>query len=366
VASARSARPAPISLYDLVAAALPGALAKRFGDMFEAHLISGGRGGRYHAGRVIRQAWEEEKEIPAEYAREIAELCEALLGGSSLEHLRLPDCCDHHIEHAKSASLYEKYPPADLELLEILRELSWIFLPHLRGLLRMSISTAPQRLRSSIFMPLDWFLRRHSLDSICRTRSLADSREEFIEHYKPDCPDRLRRARLSASVKAGELIGLVAAHSRPNPERPGDAPYCPQSRPFWTSTRELAEICRHTTPPEDVLKQLGMSFEAGETFVELVHIATVHPAPSIDVTQPTTPTIVDAQGDWLFRPDRSRKGPLLWNNCRDISTNGRGRQQLSLLAVPVAALHDLVVWSRPTGSDWVTVAAPSLMEELAT
>lgn len=364
---ARSGTAGGQSLYDDVTSKLPNDLIRRCEQVFAGYQIMDDAGGRYRVGPIIRAAWEAERQIPSNLAKDISTLFRNLFAGGTLASYSSPTCCTYHSRTLLRNFAHPDFYPPDSEMLSTLAQLIWALLPHLRGILRMNPTGTSPKVFTSRFMVLENFLRWHNRDVLGRVQPLNDAVQEYIRVFSPAQNSALRRAELRTRLGSRLICGMVGARAEPNPMKPDDPHYCRQCRPFSApSPASVGDKFRETNSPDAELKKLGLQFDSGQQCVELIYQVDITPDRARQVDRPAVPTIVDAAGYWLFRPDRSTaaKSGIIWNYTRNIATNKRGRRELIAAPLPVSRLHDLIVWPKPTSGNWTVGAAHHLATDL--
>ena len=214
------------------------------------------------------------------------------------------------------------------------------------------------RQQLSRFMVLDGFVSWHDRETIVDGRSHSDAMLSYTDDFKPSRNSATRRADVRRRIVAGEICGMIGAWN--DYDRAFGVPhYCDQRRPFSTHSRRDSKA--RSYPPDRQLSRLGLQFNSGKRYVELVYSVEIGPRRAAADTGPALPSIVDSEGYWLFRPDRATaRNGLRWNHTRNLETDKRGCPELITTPIAVSQLIDLIVWPSPTNGSWATMAAPAL------
>jgi hypothetical protein len=353
------APPAP-SLYDLLAARLPPHIMARCGALFDAFSLGGPLVPTFRVGPIVREAWEAERAVDKAIADDVADLLQAIIEGAALGAYAPPGCCNYHGELMDLYFGPTVTRPPDHKMLEAMLQVVWAILPHVRGVVSLD-ATPPKTFAMSRFMPLESFLSRHEASVVRDGRRLPGAMARYALAFGAKELRALRKAELNNRLKAGDLLGMIGARPERDPVVVASPHYCVENRPFATPNVSFATLDRLTGPPDDVLRTLGLQFDKDAPIVELIYEV------NVAVTPPSCPTVLDAAGYWLFRPDRRspRAGQFRWNYTRDVATNGRGLREFVAPAIPIGSLNDLVVWQLPAATDWNTGAALCLSDDLA-
>ena len=354
MAKAPSTGPHHKPLYDAVTSKLTPAQTRRLEEIF-AGLEIEEDGQRYRIGHIMKAAWQAEDALPAAAAREIAELVRAVLD-AAVSHYPAPACCRWHRLMVPAAFADPRHYPPDSELLANLSQLIWTLLPHLRG--AISLNHPRRRLSSSRFMMFENFVKWHDREVIVGGRLLADAVLDYERAFSPSRSRTLRRAELRKRLVADEICGMIGARND-NPPGGGVPHYCDKRWPF--STPSLPDSRARVDPPDRELRRLGLQFGRRQRYIELLYPVEIGHQRSSAQPGAALPSIVDAEGYWLFRPDRATgRDGRRWNHARNLENNKRGRRELIARPGPITHLVDLIVWPRPTVGSWTTGAAPQL------
>lgn len=356
-----------MALYHGVTSGLTQDLKQRCEAIFANFQIKDDADNKYQAGPIIKAAWEAEDAFSDRIVQDIRNVLLSLLERDSLAGHSTPTCCDYHsnkvfMEKFSEPSLY----PPDNQLLATLTELVWCLLPHSRGIVNLNPASATKMVLASRFIKLDDFLDRHVLDFPNTNEDRDIVKDQYVRFFKPTVPTALRRAKLKQRIQNNELLGMVGARPEKNPAMPLEPKFCDQCRPFWTPSEEIAGNDKNQSP-DRLFQKLGLHFSHGAQYAELIYEVEISPSSAAQRAGPSAPSVVDAGGYWLFRPDRESavSDGLFWNHTRDVATNGRGCRELISQPLSVSMLTDLIVWPVPTSGDWTTGAAKPLCCELA-
>ncbi len=327
---------------------------------YEVHLGSD----RYRVGPVVRASWEKEDTVPTAVAEDMIRLLNDIFDGGSVSSYPSPGCCDDHDKFVQSSFPYPLAYPEEEELLRVLIETIWTLLPQTRGVLSMCVPK-PRGTTQSSFMVLNNFVRAHDRQVLNGGMTSATAASRYLRRFRSTRPEKLRQADVKSLVASGDLVGLIGSWPQSHHGAPRPATYCKEPRPFSTPTPSRKTTNR-TAPPEEMLAQLGLQFDASRMYVELVYRVALDREGGL-APVPTAPTVIDSRGYWLFRPDRTkpRAGRTIWNYTRDVATNGRGRRELVAPALPMRNLLDIMVWPSPTLAGWNALALPALATDLA-
>lgn len=341
-------------LYAAVTARLSPAEVLLCEEMFEG-LETEAEGHRYRIGPIIRAAWQTEQSLPAAAAQEIAELLRAVFD-ATVSRYTVPACCRWHRLTIPAAFAATESRPPNEELLDQLSKLIWVLLPHWRAVLPMNYS--PRRTQyASRFMLFESLVKWHDREVLVGGRDQDDAVRDYAKTFSPSRHAALRRADLRKRLDVGEICGMIGA--RNDNTGIGLPHYCDQRWRF--STPGQADGKARLGPPDRQLSRLGLDFERDQFWVELVYPVEIGPRRLAGPRGAALPSIVDAAGYWLFRPDRATgRDGLRWNHTRDLVTNQRGHRELIAKPAPMSELFDLIVWPVPTLDNWVTAAAPAL------
>lgn len=111
---------------------------------------------------------------------------------------------------------------------------------------------------------------------------------------------------------------------------------------------------------DPLLKGLGLTFGPGSYWIELVYsseYARFAAMPERELHL-GIPTRLESAGNWAFRPDRD--SPPRTNFALDLTNGNRGRPEIIHERLDAGLLQDLIVWGKPTESDWSHPSSPLL------
>lgn len=201
----------------------------------------------------------------------------------------------------------------------------------------------------SRFMRLKTFIDNH----VGQDYSLGIE-QHFIKMLSPKRSRLLRRL-----VRDNEDLGVWHGRIGSYPSVIGVAEvhfvWCEGIKPFATMKTSVESSVDRSLCPDAILRKLGIPFAKGQYWVELIYslrdVSVFRPVPGRAGV--FIPTLLEAAGNWAFRPDRD---PLRRTNfARNLHDGARGFEEVIHNRVDIGLLDDFIVWGAPTSADW---AAP--------
>ena len=294
------------------------------------------------AGTEIAKSLETEYYTPAAFRRGFQAAFAGLLRQGRAE-AKKNLCCTHHRllwSHlaARLASGESGWITSALDLLPALE-------PSLLAQLRCHSPCSSKYL--SRFMPLNGFLKVH----IRHPAPTAFDRAQNLLHQS------IPRAARTAALR-GKMLGGLRGHVGAYPNIHGTINFivedCMRVKNFATYKDAVDNLVGgdRTGAPEIVLKSLGLPFSKNQLWIELQlrtdDVAIEYKSPAENTL--AVPTVVDARGNWAFRPDRDV--PPQHGYARNLSDDSRGLPEVLFQPIDIQRIHDAIVWASPTTTNW--------------
>jgi len=203
--------------------------------------------------------------------------------------------------------------------------------------------------RLSRFMLLEQFIRFHTF---CRGASAKAKAVEMTRKLAVHVPASERYERLLIHKIFGGLCGSIGSYANTVGAMPREEE-CSALKPFGTFSDRISKEYPDKSNIETVLTNLGIPFDNNQYWIELVYPAR---EACIRYERKKTnalacPTVIDARGNWAFRPDRnSQKTHGIARNLQDDS---HGLPEIIHKPVPIGLLDDAIVWPK-TKRGWGT------------
>jgi hypothetical protein len=198
--------------------------------------------------------------------------------------------------------------------------------------------------RLSRFMLLTKFIEHHTTTT--GTIARKDLFDTAVEKLAPHCNPFERHDLLKNRKGFGLLKGEIGSYGNEIGAMIRREP-CKGIKPFSTFSTNVRKRCPDSSSVELILNELGVPFEKGQVWVELQFSAA---AAVVDFkTQGLAlacPTVVDARGNWAFRPDRAPGGST--GLARNLKNNKKGMPEVIHNLVPISLLDDAIVWPETT------------------
>lgn len=310
--------------------------------------------GARSAGKLIRSAWQAETRLTTAVAERYSGVLSEVLGGRGEQFTNSVHCCPFHRNAAdKTARVIARAPGMLSGSLYDVLHLMWIVVPELHATIpcRETDEATPSTVRVSRFMPFETFWANYT------SRGLL--LDEFKQRFSADQDPLVRQAAVRKYRDRRDLFGLIGSYKQAD-----NKSFCRDIHAFCTPTEEI-QADRRTDPPDCTLLRVGLPFEADTTYVEMtydVSVATVPHDPSPTQSnryEVAVPTVLDAAGNWLYRPDNflDQLG-WRWNRARNLLDDGSGAKEIIHGTLPMDEVVDVIIWSVPTSTRWSDRAQP--------
>jgi|GEM_PF-4744197 len=220
-----------------------------------------------------------------------------------------------------------------LDILSAIDEGLHVFLPG-----RKVDSTTTERL--SRFMLLKNFVIHHT--SVRGEIARKKVAKEMIEKLAPRCAPGERYDLLWNQKAFGLIQGKLGSYGNAIGER---IEPCSGIKPFGTFSYDVWEKSPESSSIETVLCNLGIPFDKNQIWVELKY-----PATKVCISFKNgrhalaCPTVVDARGNWAFRPDRVVDGSH--GIARNLMTNKKGMPEIVHKLADITVVEDAIVWPK--------------------
>jgi hypothetical protein len=251
-------------------------------------------------------------------------------------------CCDHHEDQFDV--LRDKLAAKDHKwidnLLDVMAGISGKK-DDLKALLPGMTIDKDNTIRLSRFMPLKRFISCHTMTRGRRSRE--EKADDMAAKLTPKCPAHERHELLLERKEFGVLNGDLGSY----PEQIGKErriDFCDGIKPFSTFSEKVNAKCPDKSSVETILLNLGVPFDKNQVWIELTFTAQ-NAAIAYRGSRRALfcPTIVDARGNWAFRPDRA-----IGKNgfARNIKTGEQGMPEVVHKPVPIKMIEDAIVWPK--------------------
>jgi hypothetical protein len=200
--------------------------------------------------------------------------------------------------------------------------------------------------RLSRFMLLNNFVIHHTnARGIGARKKLA---AEMIQKMGPSSAAGERRDLLTGKNQLVLLKGTVGSYGNELGATTRREP-CNGIKPFSTFSKAVWKTCPDKSSVEMVLCELGIPFGIRQIWIELQYPVTSVPIDFKRSLSLACPTVIDARGNWAFRPDRALD--RTHGIARNLRNNSKGMPEVVHAPVPIQSVEDAIVWPE-TKTSW--------------